>query len=459
MEESYEKSFSKIPVLGSNNFLEWVDVLQDVLEGKGLWEYVEASTSDLEEDEKTQKKNLARALAIIKSTVNEEQRTHLLGLRSPKDALDKLRTIHQVPSEERVQHLLSEFHEFHWAGTIDGSASQLSRLQLQVTVAKPDERPSDAAKKAVLVRSLPDDYRTTVLALRAAGMAQMPFDEVIQRLKEVESSLSGRDQELARFAKQQRGQRGVQPRKKLDKSQIECFNCHKKGHIQRNCRSPRAEPPTEEANTAWVAVTNTAGLPKQQNSNNWVLDSGCTQHMTFDRSLFVDYTPYQGEVRIANGQILEAPGTGTIEVRIGNVRTKIAGAIYVPQIGYNLLSVSQLADRGMTFEFIRQTVSLRKNGKQVATGIRQGKAYILRTKQTETANTSITQESNSQLWHRRLGHPGEQKTQKLSGTSGVPQIQPMEHCQTCEQMKAVKRTNKGPAERATKKLERIHIDF
>ena len=190
MEESYEKNLSKVPVLGSNNFLEWVDVLQDVLEGKGLWEYVEVSASDLEEDEKTQKKNSARALAIIKSTVNEEQRTHLLGLRSPKQALDKLRTIHQVPSEERVQRLLSEFHEFQWAGALDTSASKLTRLQLQITAARPEERPSDAAKKAVFVRSLPQEYQTTVFALRASGIAQMSYDEVIQRLKEVELSLT-----------------------------------------------------------------------------------------------------------------------------------------------------------------------------------------------------------------------------------------------------------------------------
>ena len=50
-----------------------------------------------------------------------------------------------------------------------------------------------------------------------------------------------------------------------------------------------------------MAVATTAGLPKQQDRNEWVLDSGCTQHMTFDKSLFVDYAPYQGEVRIANG--------------------------------------------------------------------------------------------------------------------------------------------------------------
>ena len=129
--------------------------------------------------------------------------------------------------------------------------------------------------------------------------------------------------------------------------------------------------------------------------------------MTFDKSLFVDYTPYGGEVRIANGQILDAPGTGTIEVRIGNVRTKIAGAIYVPQIGYNLLSVSQLTDRGMSFEFTRQKVSLRKNREQVTTRVRQRKAYVLRTKPIETAKINIAQESNSELWHRRLSHPGE----------------------------------------------------
>ena len=98
-------------------------MLQDVLEGKSLWEYVEVSASDLEEDEKTQKKNSARALAIIKSTTNKEQRTYLLGLRSPKEALNKLRTIHQVPSKERVRRLLSEFYEFQWAGALDTSAS------------------------------------------------------------------------------------------------------------------------------------------------------------------------------------------------------------------------------------------------------------------------------------------------------------------------------------------------
>ena len=138
---------------------------------------------------------------------------------------------------------------------------------------------------------------------------------------------------------------------------------------------------------------------------------------------------------------------------------KIAGAIYVPRIGYNLLLVSQLADRGMSFQFGSQKAQLTKQGKVVATAIRQGKVYVLRTKPIETANTSITQEGSSQLWHRRLGHLGKQKTYQLSGANGIPQIQPIEHCLKCKQTKAIRYTNKGPTEKATKKLKQVYLDF
>jgi hypothetical protein len=44
----------------------------------------------------------------------------------------------------------------------------------------------------------------------------------------------------------------------------------------------------------------------------------------------------------------------------------------------DLLSVSQLADRNMNCHFTGSSAELSRNGKIVATAIRQGKAYILK---------------------------------------------------------------------------------
>ncbi len=40
-------------------------------------------------------------------------------------------------------------------------------------------------------------------------------------------------------------------------------------------------------------------------SHPWIIDSGCTQHMTFDRSAFVTYTEQQTDRTITGGPVLE----------------------------------------------------------------------------------------------------------------------------------------------------------
>jgi hypothetical protein len=238
----------KFPVLTSSNFTEWLDLAQTVLISKGLWEYATGETiegSELE-DKKSFRKEDAKAVAFLKLAVGREQRAHLLGLTSSKDVLEKLKSVHQVSQLERVQALLSEFHMFKIQNgeSIDISASKLTQLQLQIAAADQTERPSDSIKKTVLLHGLSDEYQSAVFALKAAGLARITFDDMVQRLREVETAMEGQadsSQDQARYTsrRNQKSPRNIQndqQHHQRNRADIECYYCHRKGHMKRDCR-------------------------------------------------------------------------------------------------------------------------------------------------------------------------------------------------------------------------------
>ncbi|KAJ9678655.1 hypothetical protein PVL29_020743 [Vitis rotundifolia] len=79
----------------------------------------------------------------------------------------------------------------------------------------------------------------------------------------------------------------------------------------------------------------------------WLIDSGCTNHMTYDQGLFkeLDKT-ITSKVRIGNGAYLavKSKGTGAIKGHTG--LKLISNVLYVPEINQNLLSVGQLLEKG-----------------------------------------------------------------------------------------------------------------
>jgi hypothetical protein len=84
--------------------------------------------------------------------------------------------------------------------------------------------------------------------------------------------------------------------------------------------------------------------------------------MTFDEGHFIDFKRHGGTVTVANGKTLRVQGGGTIEVPIQGKMTQITGVIYVPDLGYNLLSVSQLGERGIKYNFDSSSATLLRNG-------------------------------------------------------------------------------------------------
>ena len=87
-------------------------------------------------------------------------------------------------------------------------------------------------------------------------------------------------------------------------------------------------------------ITTNSPANTPENSQLWYVDSGCSRHMTGEKSSFLSLTAAQGgSVAFGNGKI------GTI-VSIGKIGESLShsidGVYLVDGLRHNLLSVSQL---------------------------------------------------------------------------------------------------------------------
>ena len=87
-------------------------------------------------------------------------------------------------------------------------------------------------------------------------------------------------------------------------------------------------------------------------SKSWLIDSGCTNHMTFDKGLFKEMEKTKiGRVRIGNGNFIKVEGKGTISIESDSGTKTINDVLYVPEIDQNPLSVGQLIEKGFKVIF------------------------------------------------------------------------------------------------------------
>nr|GEV20819.1 hypothetical protein [Tanacetum cinerariifolium] len=130
----------------------------------------------------------------------------------------------------------------------------------------------------------------------------------------------------------------------FDKSKVECFNCHKRGHFSDQVE----EGPTNFALMAYSSTsssssTNSEGNPQQDLKDKGVIDSGCSRHMTGNKSYLTDYEEIYGGFVSFGGN-----SKGKKITRKGKIRTSkldFEDVYFVKELKFNLLSVSQMCDK------------------------------------------------------------------------------------------------------------------
>lgn len=87
-----------------------------------------------------------------------------------------------------------------------------------------------------------------------------------------------------------------------------------------------------------------SALSSQESRDVWYVDSGCSNHMTKNKSCFVQLDEtIKSKVTLGDGNVQTIEGKGTIAVKTQNGSQKyIHDVFYVPGLTQNLLSVGQL---------------------------------------------------------------------------------------------------------------------
>ena len=99
---------------------------------------------------------------------------------------------------------------------------------------------------------------------------------------------------------------------------VKCRKCGKIGHMERICKYQQPE----DANTSSKQhekeqlFVPTCFVTSNSSNDSWLIDSGCTNHMTNDQELFkeLDKTIIS-KVKIGNGEFISAKGKGKVALK------------------------------------------------------------------------------------------------------------------------------------------------
>ncbi|CAL9244194.1 unnamed protein product, partial [Arabidopsis halleri] len=217
-----------------------------------------------------------------------------------------------------------------------------------------------------------------------------------------------------------------------------------------------------EENHTFVARQEKQDLNEE---NSWLIDSGCTNHMTPDEKIFIRInTSVNVPIKVGNGAVLITKGKGDIEVMTMKGKRVIRDVFLVPKLGKNLLSVPQMISNGyqVTFKENKCIIHDRTRRKIGEVPMRNKSFHIKWQASEETA--MMAKNEDATIWHKRLGHTGYSNLRIMQSKDmvvGLPKFKvEAEKCESCILSKHSRDPfSKESETRARVKLELIHSDL
>jgi hypothetical protein len=151
--------------------------------------------------------------------------------------------------------------------------------------------------------------------------------------------------------------------------------------------------------------------------SSWVLDSGCTNHMTGERSMFSSYSPITNpSENIIFGDNSKGGVIGLGKDAI-TLKHSISNVLHVDSLKFNLLSVSQLCEMGFNclFTNVGVEVTKREDSSIVFMGKLKNNLYLVdfNKSKAKLETCLVAKSSMGWLWHRQLAHVGMRNFAKL----------------------------------------------
>jgi hypothetical protein len=289
--------------LSDSNYSMWKFRMQMLLEDKDLWEIVEGTSttpSDFEEA-KAYDKLQRKALLLIVTNVSDQQAAHLKKCKTGKEAWDKLQEVHESKTIANQLYCVQRFLHISMADgedmmsyitRVEDAAAALENIELQV---------SEKWVMLILLGGVTNAYgglRTTLEAFSTLSLEECKAKLLHEELRRHKTD----DEVETAFRGVNRGAKGAgksdatgsadndQPKRR----DIVCYNCGKKGHMKRDCRSRKkgdgnsSSSSSDKKGGAMLAMV--ANERKGATATHeWYIDSGATSHYTNNREWMSEY--------------------------------------------------------------------------------------------------------------------------------------------------------------------------
>jgi hypothetical protein len=490
-ETSYSSGSYKIEMLKGNNWMPWKRRMLAVLRDLDLEEYVEESSKKPEPadrvsptDDETKairkwEKEDAKARTRIELAIGDSEMVHILGANTAKEMWKQLTLVKESRGKMGILACRRALYRMIADEGFDliEHISKMRKMQEELHLM--GSKVSDEDFAMILVSSLPESwdlFTSAYLSTKSDGSSFTSHELVAILIEEDRRrrERTGDPRDVAMQARQQNWQTQNSSSRNND-SQIECHNCHKKGHMARDCWSKgggkegqgpgnrkrggkfrnsqnRSNQSTETtdiniglSDVAYMANTNTFS------NYDWLLDSGTTTHICKNRNEISNYTALANTTISGLSKtkaIAEGRGTVTLSFSVNNqvVQHKLNDVLHVPEAPNSLLSVSRFDEIGGKVIHQDGKCELRSStGQLIGTGRKINRLYLLDARaelgENNQANFAAPKKLTWDQWHRRYGHIGMTSLEKLQKGKLVDGLEvdessvPSRSCEACIQAK------------------------
>ncbi|KAF5767488.1 putative RNA-directed DNA polymerase [Helianthus annuus] len=196
---------------------------------------------------------------------------------------------------------------------------------------------------------------------------------------------------------------------------------------------------------------------KYKHNDKWVVDSGCTEHITYRSDILEGITDSTNEapVTIPNGETVPVEAKGSHTLPNG---MKVQEVLHVPKFTFNLLSVSKLSkdlNCAVTFFpefFIMQGLRSRK---LIGAGRCKDGLYQMGMLGNKRKAMVVT----SDMWHKRLGHAGDEKLSQINFLNNFSFKNSDDVCDSCMKSKLTRKPFPISTTKTSACFDLIHCDI
>lgn len=419
-------------------YLEQLEVMHCVeraAETEPFWTIPETNAADKKAEKEQLELNRVRqdnkCRSVLVQSIADDYLEYVKDKKSPKEIWDRLHEVFERKSITNRFILKRELlsMRFREGDRLEEHFLRFDKLvrEIKGAGAKMDEE--DVI--CLLMLTMPESYDAITTAMEAVT-ENLTMDLVRKKYLDVEAKRKSlrheADSEDAAFSGRMR-------------TKLKCYGCgefgHKKVHCPKNRdhhKSASRFQPKKSAPKANVskAVTFVATEGQEDaiaasvvTSSRWYLDSGASEHMCNDRSLFDSLEKLDKPVTVQtvkSGVTLSAFHCGRVVAFAavdGEIfRVNIAKVLFIPDLSVNLLSLRKMEESGLKVVFYNGTVIVEDAGQIVAVGKQSGRLYCMDfdfKPQQQNSKAMVTGQVDKQvgLWHLRYGHLGNDNLLKL----------------------------------------------